>query len=111
MKFLIAFIAFAIISSACSAGKTTKKPAAEAPPAQPVDPVTGMINLINTYPGNDLKAYIGNLAKTESNKYPQKFIDGFCADVCKQLTSTSKISCDEFTSTVKTNCIASGTAK
>ena len=109
MKLFIAFIACALISTAYSAG-TTKKPAA-APPAPPVDPVTAMVNLINTYTGNDLKGFIANLAKSESGNYPPNVIADFCAAVCKQLTSTSKISCADFTSAVQSNYKAPATAK
>lgn len=111
MKFLIAFVAIAFISTAFAAG-TTKKPAA-APPAPPLDPVSAMVNLINTYTGTDLKAFIGNLAKSEAGTYPPNVIADFCAAVCKQLTSTSKISCADFTNAVQSNykAPAAATAK
>ena len=101
MKFLIAFIAFALISTAYSAGTTTKKPTA--PPAPPQDPVSAMVNLINTYTGSDLKGFIGNLAKSEAGNYPPNVIADFCAAVCKQLTASSKISCADFTNAVQSN--------
>jgi len=101
MKLFIAFIAFALISTAYSAGTTTKK--TTAPPAPPQDPVAAMVNLINTYTGTDLIGFIANLAKSESGKYSAKEIADFCAAVCKQLTPNSKISCADFTNAVQSN--------
>ncbi|CAG9810166.1 unnamed protein product [Chironomus riparius] len=108
MKFLIAFIAFALISTAYSAG-TTKKTTTAPPP--PVDPVSAMVNLINTYTGTDLKGFIGNLAKSESGTYPPNVIADFCTAVCSKLTATSKITCADFTNAVQSNYNAARAAK
>ncbi|CAG9810169.1 unnamed protein product [Chironomus riparius] len=113
MKFLIAFIAFALISTAYSAGSTTKKPSTKAIlDAQ----IRDAVGFINTFKGTvkDLKDSISfainNPGPKETLIFTQNDINYFCSGVCAEM-STNLISCKDFTTLVNAQMTVAGRVK